>query len=87
MRAREIYDLPERPPIPYRVWALCIAVPALALGLWLVFPDSTVTVVILFVAVLVAVFTGVWHLLRDPELEEAPDRDPIPPPSVTPPQS
>jgi hypothetical protein len=87
MRAREIYDLPERPPIPYRVWALCIAVPALALGLWLVFPDSTVTVVILFVAVLVAVFTGVWHLLRDPELEEAPGRDPIPPPSVTPPQS
>jgi hypothetical protein len=52
-----------------------------------VFPDSTVTVVILFAAVLVAVFTGVWHLLRDPELEEPPGRDPIPPPSVTPPQS
>jgi hypothetical protein len=77
---REIYALPDRPPIPYRVWALCLAVPFLSLGLWLVFPDSTVTLVILFAAVLTAVFVGVAHLISDPELEEPPGVDPAPPP-------
>jgi membrane protein implicated in regulation of membrane protease activity len=79
---RETYDLPERPPLPYRVWLLCLAVPALALGLWFVFPDSTVTLVLLFAAICVAVFTGLWHILRDPELEEPPGLDPMPPPSA-----
>jgi hypothetical protein len=40
---RETYEPPERPPVPYRIWVLTIVVPALALGLWLLLPDSTVT--------------------------------------------
>jgi hypothetical protein len=81
---RETYELPERPPVPYRIWVLTIVVPALALGLWLLLPDSTVTVIILFVAVLAAVITGVTYVLRDRELEEPPPLHPVPPPSVTP---
>jgi hypothetical protein len=82
---RETYELPERPPVPYRVWALTIVVPALALGLWLLLPDSTIAVVILFLAVMTAVFTGVRHVLRDRELDEPPPLDPVAPPSVRPP--
>jgi hypothetical protein len=37
---RETYELPERPPVPYRIWVLTIVVPALALGLWLLLPDG-----------------------------------------------
>lgn len=80
---REIYELPERPPVPYRVWFLTIIVPALALGLWLVLPDSTIAVIVLFVAVVAAVFTGVKYILHDRELEEPPPQQPVPPPSVT----
>jgi hypothetical protein len=81
---RETYELPERPPVPYRIWFLTIVVPALALGLWLLLPDSTVTVIILFVAVLAAVFIGVTYVLQDRELEEPPPMHPVPPPSATP---
>jgi hypothetical protein len=80
--ARKSYELPDRPPIPYRVWVRCVAVPVLALSLWLVFPDSAVTLVLLFAAVVLAVFSGVWHLLSDPDLEEPPRAEPMPPPSA-----
>ena len=80
---REIYELPERPPVPYRIWVLTIVVPALALGLWLLLPDSAITVTVLFVAVVAAVFTGVTYVLHDRELEEPPPLHPVPPPSVT----
>ena len=79
---RETYDLPERPPTPFRQWAVMLAVPALALGLWLVLPDSPITVALLAIAVLVAVFVGVGMVLRSRELEEKPGRNPVTPPSV-----
>jgi hypothetical protein len=79
---REIYELPDRPPIPYRVWALMLVVLAMSLGLWLLLPDSTVAVVILFVAVTTTVFMGVWHVLASRDLEEPPPPNPVPPPSV-----
>jgi hypothetical protein len=79
---RETYDLPERPPIPYRIWALAMFLIALALGLWLLLPDSTAAVVIVFAVVMGTVFCGARRLLRDRELEEPPPLAPVPPPSV-----
>jgi uncharacterized membrane protein len=79
---RQAYDLPERPPIPYRVWATALFVIALALGLWLLLPESPLAVVIVFVVVLTAVFGATLYILRDHELEEPPPLHPVPPPSV-----
>jgi membrane protein implicated in regulation of membrane protease activity len=70
--------------MPFRQWALMLAVPALAIGLWLVLPDSPVTVAILVIIVLVAVFAGVQRILKSRQLSEAPDRRPMTPPSVRP---
>jgi membrane protein implicated in regulation of membrane protease activity len=79
---RETYDLPERPPTPFRQWAVMLALPALALGLWLALPDSPITVALLAIALLVAVFVGVGMVLRSRELKEEPGRNPVTPPSV-----
>lgn len=79
---RESYDVPKRPPAPFRQWAVMLAVPALALLLWLALPDSPITVALLAIAVLGAVFGGVWLVLRSRELEEKPGRNPVTPPSV-----
>jgi hypothetical protein len=59
-----------------------LVVPALALGLWLALPDSPITVALLAIAVLAAVFVGVAMVLRSRELEEKPGRQPVTPPSV-----
>ena len=79
---RETYELPKRPPTPFRQWAVMLAIPAIALVLWLVLPDSPITVALLAIAVLVAVFVGVGMVLRSRELEEKPGRHPVTPPSV-----
>jgi membrane protein implicated in regulation of membrane protease activity len=79
---RETYELPKRPPTPFRQWAVMLAVPALALGLWLALPDSPITVALLAIAVLAAVFAGVAMVLRSRELDEKPGRQPVTPPSV-----
>jgi hypothetical protein len=79
---RESYDLPKRPPLPFRQIVVMLAAPVLALGLWLAVPNSPITVGLLAVAVLVAVFTGVGLVLRSRELDEKPGRHPVPPPSV-----
>jgi hypothetical protein len=79
---RETYDLPKRTPMPFRQWALMLAVPLLALVLWLVLPDSPVTVALLVVAVLGAVFVGVQRILRSRQLSEVPGRRPTTPPSA-----
>jgi hypothetical protein len=81
---REDYDLPERPPLPFRQAMVMFAVPLLALVLWLVLPDSPITVALLAIALLAAVFTGVGLVLRSRELDEKPGRNPVPPPSVDP---
>jgi hypothetical protein len=79
---REDYDLPERPPLPFRQAIVMIALPVIALGLWLAVPDSPITVALLAVAVLAAVFVGVGLVLRSRELDEKPGRHPVTPPSV-----
>lgn len=56
---RESYDLPKRPPLPDRQIALMLAAPLAALALWLALPDSPVTVALLAIALLFAVFMGV----------------------------
>lgn len=79
MRVRESYDLPRRPPVPYRQWALMVTVVFLALVLWRVLPDSPLTVALLAVVVLATVFFGVWRVLSSRELREPPGHDPVPP--------
>ena len=81
---RETYDIPkERPGITLRQWAIMLAAPLLALGLWRALPDSPVTVALLAIAMLAAVFVGVGVVLNSRRLDEEPDREPIPPPSTT----
>ena len=48
---RDTYDVPDETPSPLRMWALMVGVVVLALVLWLVLPDSPVTVAILAVVV------------------------------------
>lgn len=79
---REDYDLPERPPLPFRQALVMFALPLAALGLWLALPDSPITVALLALALLAAVFVGVGLVLRSRELDEKPGRHPVTPPSV-----
>ena len=58
------------------------ALPLLALGLWLLLPDSPITVGLLALALLTAVFVGVGTVLRSRELTEKPGRNPVTPPSI-----
>ena len=80
-------NFPDRPPVPFWHWAVMLAAPLLALGIWRAAPDSAVTVALLAIAMLVAVFLGVSIVLRNRDLSKAPRENPVPPPSVTPPQS
>jgi 4-hydroxybenzoate polyprenyltransferase len=79
---REDYDLPQRPPLPFRQAALMLAFVVLALAGWLVLPSSPFTVALLAVVLLAAVFIGVGVVLRSRELDEKPGRNPVTPPSV-----
>ena len=79
---REDYDLPKRPPLPMRQAMVMFALPVLALGLWLLLPSSPITVGLLAVALLTAVFVGVGTVLRSRELTEEPGRNPVTPPSI-----
>ena len=62
--------------------ALMFAFVALALGGWLLLPSSPVTVALLAILLLAAVFIGVGTVLRSRELDEKPGRNPVTPPSV-----
>jgi hypothetical protein len=80
MSPRETYGVPStagRLP-PLRMWLVILAVIAAALVLWLVLPDSPITVAILVIAVLGAVFTGVGWVMRTRGLNRAPGRNPRP---------
>lgn len=79
---REDYDLPQKPPLPFRQAAVMCAVVALAVAGWLLLPSSPITVALLAVVLLGAVFFGVGLVLRSRELDEKPDRDAVPPPSL-----
>jgi hypothetical protein len=60
------------------MWLIMLAVPAAALVLWLVLPDSPITVAILVIAVLGAVFVGVAWVMRARGLNRPPGRNPRP---------
>jgi hypothetical protein len=79
---RETYDLPESPPSPVRMWVFMVTVALGAVVLWLVLPDSAVTVAILAVVLLAVVFFGVSRILKTRGLSEPPGRRPTPPPST-----
>jgi hypothetical protein len=79
---RETYDLPKRTPVPVRHWALMVGMVVLALVLWRVLPDGPLTVALLVVLVLGAVFTGVQAVLRSKQLSTPPGRNPTTPPSA-----
>jgi hypothetical protein len=80
---RETYDLPEKPPVPARQWALMVLVPLLVLALWFfVLPHSALTVALLAVVMLVVVFTGVRLVLSSRALHDKPGRNPARPPST-----
>jgi len=79
---RDDYDLPKRPPLPFRLAALMIAVVVLALGGWLLLPSSPITVALLAIVLLVTVFDGIGTVLRSRELDEKPGRNPVKPPSM-----
>jgi membrane protein implicated in regulation of membrane protease activity len=79
---REDYDLPKRPPLPFRQAVVMFAAIAIALGLWLLLPSSPFTVALLAVTVLAAVFIGVARVLSSRELDEKPGRNPVTPPSI-----
>lgn len=80
MSLREDYDVPAstgRLPA-VRMWLVMLAVPAAALILWLVLPDSPITVALLALAVLVAVLAAIWWVLSARGLNRPPGRDPRP---------
>jgi 4-hydroxybenzoate polyprenyltransferase len=79
---REDYDLPKRPPLPFRQAALMIAFVVIALGAWLLLPNSPIAVALLAIALLSVVFLGVGAVLRSRELDEKPGRNPVTPPSI-----
>lgn len=81
-KLREDYDLPERPPLPFRQLLVIVVVHTLLVGLWLLLPSSAITVVLLAITILSAVFIGVGVVLRSRELDEKPDRNAVPPPSL-----
>ena len=76
MSVREQYDLPKRPPVPWRVLVLVAVVTLLALGIWRLGPDSPVLVVIVFLAVIGSVFFGVFSIITSRRLEQLPGGEP-----------
>ena len=81
-RERENYDLPKRPPLPFRQAIVMFGAVALALGLWFFLPSSPIVVALIAVIVLAGVFLGVGGVLHSKELDEKPGRNPVTPPST-----
>jgi len=77
MSLRDTYGLPRSgsAAAPVWMWGVMLAVPAAALVLWLVFPDSAITVVLLAIAVIAAVGTGVFLVLAGSKDLQRPPRD------------
>lgn len=79
---RDDYDLPQKPPLPFRQLLVMVVVHVLLVGLWLALPSSALTVALLAVTILSAVFIGTAVVLRSRELDEKPGRNPVTPPSL-----
>ena len=69
MNVRDQYDLPRKSPTPVLMWVLILVVIAAALGLWLILPDSPITVAVLFIVILGGVFFGVSRILFSRRIE------------------
>ena len=80
--ARDSYDLPKRPPLPFRQALLMGGVVLLALALWFFLPNSPIVVALIAVVLLAAVFMGVAAVMASRELDEKPGRNPVTPPSL-----
>jgi hypothetical protein len=80
MSLRDDYSLPPaKSGLPtLRMWAVMLAAPLAALVLWLLLPDSAITVAILVVAVIVAVGLAVFWVMSSRGLNEPPRRRPQP---------
>jgi hypothetical protein len=79
---RTNYDLPAKPPLPFRQLMVIVVVHVLLVGLWLMLPSSAITVALLAITILSAVFIGTALVLRSRELDEKPGRNPVTPPSL-----
>lgn len=84
MSLREDYDLPRRgvPLFPVWMWIVMIGGPVSMLVLWLIFPNTWITVVLLAIAVVVGVGLAIGGLLQARSLEHKPGRHPVRPPST-----
>jgi membrane protein implicated in regulation of membrane protease activity len=79
------YTAPPDAPVrsTFRFILVLMVVPAIALLLWLVLPDSPVTVAVTFLAILALVFGGIGAVLtRRRDMEAEPRRRPMTPPSA-----
>jgi len=81
MGLRDIYHVPSGPGLAGRMWLVMVAVAAVPLALWLLLPDSPLTVVATAIALLLLVGGGVAAVLSSRQVSEPPPRRPAPPPS------
>ena len=75
---RNTYDLPRKPPATFRFVAFMVAFAVGAPLLWLVLPDSPVTVAVLAVALLLIVAFALRSILSSRDVEQPPPRRPVP---------
>lgn len=83
MSVREDYSLPEKPPVPARMWALMVAVPVVALLLWTLLPSGPVTVVVIALVLLGGIGFTLSRILASRAINEKPGRNPVRPPSAS----
>ena len=79
---KETYGLPERTPVPMRLWLVPGIITVVAVGGWLALPHTPAVAGLLVVAVLVAVGSGIGRIMTSRQLSEPPQRKPVKPPSV-----
>ena len=79
MSLRKTYDLPRRPPTSLRFPVFMVAFVLAALILWLLLPDSAITVALLAVVLLAAVGAGVFRIFSAREVTRPPGHHPVDP--------
>jgi len=78
MSLRESYDLPEGPGLAGRMWIAMTVFAGVALLLWLLLPDSPITVAVTFIVLLGIVGAGVATAMSSRQAQEPPPRRPEP---------
>lgn len=81
MGLRDIYRVPPGPGLAGRMWVVMVALAGVVLALWLLLPDSPVTVAATAIAVLLLVGGGVASAMASRQASEPPPRRQGPPPS------